>query len=396
MMNLFSTLQLLSWLTVGAVMFLLVAIMGFDMGGGMLARFVGKTDEERRAIINVIAPTWDGNQVWFITLGGAIFAIFPRVYAASFSGLYLGILLVLWGLFCRPVAFEYRSKFISTKWKNFWDWMLFFGSSIPMLVAGVAIGNTFLGFPFAIDPESLRFFYGPQGITGTEPAVFALLKLLSPFALFIGVFAIVMSLMHGAAYCAWRTDGVLHERFVKIRKICALLFIVLFAALGIWLSLMPGYVWTPTGALTHFSDAVNMPLTGATVTLVKGGWLHNYGDYPWMFLAPILAFIGALLAVLLKKSSAAFWGSVVACLGAVFTVGLTLFPFLMPSSLIPNQSLVVWNASSSQTSLIGILLAAVIILPFIFVYTLFVYKKMWGRGARMNAEEITRRNHELY
>jgi cytochrome d ubiquinol oxidase subunit II len=396
MMNLFSTLQLLSWLAVGAIMFLLVAIMGFDMGGGMLARFVGKTDLEKRAIINVIAPTWDGNQVWFITLGGAIFAIFPRVYAASFSGLYLGILVVLWGLFCRPVAFEYRSKLVSTKWKNFWDWMLFFGSSVPMLVAGVAIGNTFLGFPFSFDPGTLRFFYGAQGINGMEPAFMSLLLLLRPFALFIGVFAIVMSLMHGAAYCAWRTDGVLHERFIKIRKICALLFIVLFALIGVWLTMIPGYTWTPASSWTSLSDAVNSPLTGATVTMIQGGWLHNYVMYPWMFLAPLLSFIGAFLVVFLKKAGPSFWASVLACFGAVFTVGLTLFPFLMPSSLIPDQSLVVWNSSSSQTSLMGILLAAVIILPIIFIYTTYVYKKLWGRDVRMNAEEVQRREHELY
>jgi cytochrome d ubiquinol oxidase subunit II len=217
-MDLFSTLQLLSWLAVGVIMFLLVATMGFDMGAGMLARFVGKTDEERRAIINIVAPTWDGNQVWFITLGGAIFAIWPRVYAASFSGLYIGILLVLWGLFCRPVAFEYRSKIQTAKWRGFWDWMLVIGSLVPMLVIGVAIGNIFLGFPISFDPENLRFFYGAQGINGSESAFYALILLLRPFALLIGIFTVVMSLMHGAAYCAMRTKGILQQRFEKLKK----------------------------------------------------------------------------------------------------------------------------------------------------------------------------------
>lgn len=393
MLDTFSILQLLSWAAVGTIMFLMVAIMGFDMGAGMLARFVGKTDFERRAIINIVAPTWDGNQVWFITLGGAIFAIWPRIYAASFSGLYLGILIILWGLFCRPVAFEYRSKIKSARWRGFWDWMLFFGSSIPMLVAGVAMGNTFLGFPFHFDPNTLRFYYGAHGI---ESVVIGLIHLLNPFGLLIGVFAIVMSLMHGAAYCAMRTDGVLEQRLIKVAKVCALLFIILFAIGGLVLLGINGYHWTPASNWTSYSQAINEPLTGATVTLSKGGWLQNYIAYPWMLVFPFIAFLSAVFVFKSTHRVKRFIASLFACFGAVFTVGLTLFPFLMPSSIAPAQSLVIWNASSSETSLMGILIAAVIFLPIIFIYTTFVYKKMWGRDVRMNAEEVTRRQHELY
>ncbi len=395
-MDLFSLLQLLSWLVIGTLMFLLVAVMGFDMGSGMLARFVGKTDAERRAIINVVAPTWDGNQVWFITLGGAIFAIWPRVYAASFSGLYIGILIVLWGLFCRPVAFEYRSKIHSEKWRGFWDWMLFIGSSVPMLVAGVAIGNTFLGFPISFDPDNLRFFYGAGGMQGNPSAFYDLILLLKPFALLMGVFAIVMSVMHGAAYCAMRTDGILQKRFYKIKNVSAILFIVLFSLAGLWLCFIPGYRWHADPTWPTLSAAVAHPLQGATVSMIKGGWLYNYIQHPGLLLAPALAFIGAFLVFVFQRPLWSFTGSILACFGAVFTVGLTLFPFIMPSSINPNQSLVVWNASSSQTSLMGILLAALIFLPIIFIYTTFVYKKMWGRGVYMNANEINKRNHELY
>ena len=399
MMDLYSVMQLLSWVAVGAIMYLVAATMGFDFGAGMLARFVGKTDNERRAIINVVSPTWDGNQVWLITAGAGLFAIWPRAYAASFSGLYLGILLVLWGLFLRPVAFEFRSKIETEKWRGFWDWMLCLGSFIPILIIGVAVGNLFLGLPFQFDPESLRFFYGAQGVNGPEPALWSLILLLMPFALLVGVFSVVMSLMHGASYCAMRTDGVLHERFKKITKVCAVLFIVLFAVAGIWLCFIPGFHWAPSAAISSFSDSVNHPLNGAVVTTATGGWLSNYALYPWMVIAPVLGFVGAFMVIILggkDKTVGAFCGSLIASFGAVFTMGFSLFPFLMPSTLSPDQSLTLWNASSSLTSLIGILIVALVMLPIIFAYTTFVYKKMWGRDARMNAEEVESRKYELY
>jgi|APSaa5957512535_1039671.scaffolds.fasta_scaffold23354_3 cytochrome bd ubiquinol oxidase subunit II len=399
MMDLFSVLQLLSWVAVGTVLFILMATMGFDFGAGMLARFVGKTDNERRAIINVVAPTWDGNQVWLIIAGACLFAIWPRVYAASFSGLYFGVLVVLWSLFMRPVAFEYRSKIETTKWRGFWDWMLFFGSFLPILILGVVIGNLFLGMPFQFDPESLRFFYGAQGVDGAEPALLSLILLLMPFALLFGIFAVIMSLMHGAAYCAMRTDGVLYERFKKIRSVCAILFILLFALAGIWLCFIPGFHWAPSAVISSFSDSVNHPLNGAVVSITIGGWLSNYAEYPWMVVAPILGFTGAIMVIVLGnkgKAVGAFCGSLVALFGAVFTMGFSLFPFLMPSTLSPDQSLTIWNSSSSQLSLTGILIVALIMLPIIFSYTTFVYKKMWGRDDRMNAEEVESRKYELY
>ena len=399
MMDLFGVLQLLSWLAVGTVLFILMATMGFDFGAGMLARFVGKTDNERRAIINVVAPTWDGNQVWLVIAGACLFAIWPRLYAASFSGMYFGVLIVLWALFLRPVAFEYRSKIATAKWRGFWDWMLFIGSLVPILVLGVVIGNLFLGMPFQFDPETLRFFYGAQGVTGSEPALWSLIMLLTPFALLFGVFAVIMSLMHGAAYCAMRTDGVLHKRFMKIKKVCAVIFIVLFALAGIWLCFISGFHWLPSSAISSFSDSVNHPLNGSVVTLTTGGWLSNYALYPWMIVAPVLGFLGAIMVILLGnkgKSTGAFCASLVALFGAVFTMGFSLFPFLMPSTLSPDQSLTVWNSTSSQLSLAGILIVVLIMVPVIFAYTAFIYKKMWGRDVRMNAEEVESRKHELY
>jgi cytochrome d ubiquinol oxidase subunit II len=148
----------------------------------------------------------------------------------------------------------------------------------------------------------LRFFYGAQGVTGPEPALLSLIELLMPFALLVGVFAVVMSLMHGASYCAMRTSGILYQRFKKIQKICAILFIVLFAIAGIWICFMSGYHWQAASDWTSYSDAILHPISGATVTITNGGWLSNYATYPWMIIAPALGFLGAMMIIRSSRS----------------------------------------------------------------------------------------------
>ncbi|MFZ9035312.1 MAG: cytochrome d ubiquinol oxidase subunit II [Francisellaceae bacterium] len=394
---LFTTLQILGWLIVGALIFLVAATIGFDFGAGILSKFVGKTDYEKRAVINAVAPTWDGNQVWFITAGGALFAIWPQVYASSFSGLYIAILLVLWGLFLRPVAFEYRKKIDSQTWRTTWDWMLLLGSAIPIIVMGVAIGNLYLGLPIAYD-DTARLIYGEITNGQYQSMWYTLVMLLTPFAILFGIFALVMVLMHGSAYCAMRTDGVLRQRFKKILKTCASLYILLFIVAAIWLLFKQGYQWTPTDKLTHYSDAMLHPWTSAIVSR-DNSWYANFALHPWMIIAPLLALIAALLVLRFNAKNrdvAAFFASMASILGAVFTVGFTLFPFIMPSSTNGQFSLTIYNASSSQLSLIGIEIAAVILLPIIFTYTLFVYRKMWAKGRRISAEEVQQHSHEMY
>ena len=365
-MELYAVLQFLGWLAVGLIMYLFAATGGFDLGAGMLVPFIGKTDAERRVVINTIGPTWDGNQVWLITAGGAIFAIFPRVYAASFSGFYFGILLVLWALFFRPVAFEFRSKLPSQQWRTFWDWALCFGSFIPALVIGVAIGNLFLGVPFQVDPLTLRFMYGDV----QSPSAFIdLLMLLRPFALVTGLLCVSMMVMHGSAYLAMRTSGLILQRARAVLSISALLVIALFAVAGIWMAI----------GMNH--------------------WFANYHAHFWLWIGPLLGFIGAFRVLRLsakRKPVAAFSASCVSLLGIVGTLGFTLFPYIIPSSTHPQDSLTVWNSSSSEVSLIGILVCAVIMLPIIFYYTHFVYRKLWGRDVKMSVEVIQKEDHKLY
>lgn len=365
-MDLFSMLQFLGWLAVGLLMYLFTVTGGFDLGAGMLAPFIGKNDTERRVIINIVGPTWDGNQVWLITAGGAIFAIFPRVYAASFSGFYFGILLVLWALFLRPVSFEYRSKLELLKWRTFWDWALCLGSFIPSLVIGVAIGNLFVGIPFQIDPMTLQFIYGVN--PNTPNAMMDLLRLLNPFSILIGVTSVSMMLMHGSAYLALHTTKIILSRVRKAMIYSAICLIVTFLAAGIWLSI----------AMPH--------------------WLNNYKTHWWLWFAPLLGFLGAIAVIYFatqRKVILSFISSCVSLLGILGTLGYTLFPYIMLSSIHPEQSLLVWNSSSSEISLMGILICAVIMLPIIFLYTTFVYRKLWGRG-KMSTERVIEENHTLY
>jgi len=194
------TLKIIWWLLVGALLIGFAVMDGFDLGVGALLPFVAKTDDERRVLINSIGPTWEGNQVWFITGGGALFAAWPLVYAAAFSGFYWALLLVLFALFFRPVGFEYRSKVADPRWRSAWDWGLVVGGAVPALVFGVSFGNLLQGVPFTFD-DMLRPFYSGS-----------FFGLLNPFALLTGVVSLAMLVMHGAVYLQMRTEGAIAQR----------------------------------------------------------------------------------------------------------------------------------------------------------------------------------------
>ena len=199
----YETLKLVWWVFIGVLLIGFAITDGFDMGVAAWLPFLGKTDDERRVIINSVGATWEGNQTWLVTAAGAIFAAWPFVYAAAFSGLYIALLLVLFALFFRPVGFDYRSKLADPRWRNGWDWALFTGGAVPALVFGIAFGNLLLGVPFHLD-DTMRSFY-----TGSFWA------LLNPFALLAGVLSLAMLMMHGAIYLELRTDGVVQQRARK-------------------------------------------------------------------------------------------------------------------------------------------------------------------------------------
>jgi cytochrome d ubiquinol oxidase subunit II len=370
----YETLRLVWWLLLGILLIGFAIMGGRDLGVGALLPFVARTDEERRVLLNLIGPTWEGNQVWLVLGGGAIFAAFPPLYAVSFSGFYLAMIVILLALILRPVGFKFRGKVKDPRWRAAWDWALFIGGFVPSLIFGVAVGNVLLGAPFHLD-DTMRAFY-----TGN------FFLLLMPFALLCGLVSLGMIVTQGASVIAGRTTGPLAERARSYGTIAAMATIALFALGGVWIALgVDGYTIT---SVVDPNAAIN-PLA-KTVTLTRGGWLANYGLYPWMILAPVLGFagmIGALLALQARWRLPALLASSLGIFGITSTAGLSLFPFLLPSSTVPEASLTVWDASSSHLTLFIMLLVTCFFLPIILLYTGWVFRVMRGTVSTESLEK---------
>jgi cytochrome bd ubiquinol oxidase subunit II len=376
----YATLRLLWWALLGILLIGIAVMDGFDLGSAILLPIVGRTDLERRIVINTVGPVWEGNQVWLILGGGAIFAAWPLLYAVAFSGFYLAMLLLLLSLILRPVGFKFRSKLEGKRWRNVWDSALFIGGLVPALVYGVAFGNVLQGVPFRFD-DTLRMTY-----EGT------LLGLFNPFALLCGLVSVAMIVLHGATWLAVKTGEPVRGRTQRAAVVAGLVLIVLFLIGGIWASTIDGY------ALGKFAgeDGPSNPLT-KEVTRAAGQLLANYGTYPWITAAPIVALLIAAVAVLLsllrRARVLAFLASAVAVACVVATAGLSQFPFLLPSSSDPRSSLTVWDASSSRTTLGIMLVATVVLLPIVMIYTGWVYRVMRGP---VTGESITKDPHSAY
>lgn len=370
----YATLKFIWWLLVGALLIGFAIMDGHDMGVGTLLPFVGKSDTERRVMINSIAPHWEGNQVWFVTAGGAIFAAWPFVYATAFSGFYFAMLAVLWALFFRPVGFDYRSKVADPRWRSFWDWGLFVGGAVPPIIFGVAFGNLFLGVPFQFD-NTLRVDY-----TGS------FFELLTPFPLLCGVASLAMLVTQGAHYLMLRTEGDVARRARQAAIAFNLILAACFALAGVWLAYaIPGYAISG-GALP---GAPSDPLA-KQVVVQTGAWLANYHTYPVSMLLPIVAFAGmaaGLFAAWQRRGGAAFIASSLACTGVIGTAGVSLFPFIMPSSSHPQSSLTVWDATSSHFTLTVMLAVVVLFLPLVVIYTSWAYRVMRGKVSNTFIEQ---------
>ena len=364
----YMTLRVIWWGLLGVLLIGFAIADGFDLGVAALLPFVARTDGERRMVINTIGPTWEGNQVWFILGGGAIFAAWPFVYAVSFSGFYLAMFAVLASLILRPVGFKYRSKRPSKIWRTSWDYALFVGGFAPALVFGVAVGNVLLGVPFKLDSD-LRSVY-----TGTFFGLF------TPFSLVCGLMSVSMLVLHGSSWLTLKAEhGVVRDRARKFGLGAGALALVLFA-LGFLLVSKAGLGYQLQG-VSELSGPSN-PLH-STTHAAPGAWLSNFTHYPWMWAGPALGFLGILAAMIgLSKGTEplAFGGSAIATFGVISTVGLSMFPYILPSSVDAHSSLTVWNASSSHITLFIMLIVTVIFLPLVLAYTAWVYAVLFGRS----------------
>lgn len=361
----YETMRLIWWALLGILLIGVAVMDGFDFGVAILLPFVARSDVERRIAINTVGPVWEGNQVWLILGGGAIFAAWPLLYATAFSGFYLAMFLVLAALILRPVAFKFRSKLDDTRWRATWDVAFFIAGLVPALIFGVAFGNVILGVPFRFD-DTLRMTY-----EGT------LLGLLNPFALVCGLVSVAMLTLHGANYLALKAEGPLVARGKRIGQMAALAAVGLFVVAGVWVAYgIDGY--SLAQPIPH--DGPSNPLL-KTVTREAGGWLVNYRLAPWTKAAPIVAVLMLVASALLLgkgRAGQALLASGIGIAAIIATAGLSLFPFLLPSSLDPRASLTVWDTSSSLLTLRIMLAVTIIFLPVIMLYTAWVYSVLRG------------------
>jgi cytochrome d ubiquinol oxidase subunit II len=373
----YSILRIIWWLLLGILLIGFAVMDGFDLGVSSLLPFLARNDSERRIMINSVGPVWEGNQVWIILGAGAIFAAWPPIYAVSFSGFYIAMFLVLLTFILRPVCFKYRSKLASPRWRSTWDYLLSIAGIISCVVFGVAVGNVIQGVPFHFDNE-LRSYY-----TGS------FWQLLNPFALYCGVLSLMMLMMQGAVYLTNKSLDVVRRRAITTTKVTGIIAGLMFLGGGVWVKHITGYKLT--AAMT--GDGPSNPLYKSATQQV-GAWLSNYSAHPFFLIAPILGVAGVIFAISLirRYPKVAIIFSSAAILGIVSTVGLSMFPFILPSNTNPAMSLMVWDASSSQLTLFIMLLVTAVFMPIIIIYTSWVYHVM--RGAV--TEKTIADNHQSY
>jgi len=370
----YPTLRVIWWLIIGVLLMGFAITDGFDLGLGASFTYLGRTDAERRALLSSVEPVWEGNQVWFVLGGGAAFAAWPLLYATSFSGLYLAMFLLLAALILRPVGFAYRDKLTDARWRAVWDVALTLGGGVPALLFGVAFTNLFLGVPFHFDGMQRPV------VTG------GFFSLLHPFALLGGTISLAMLVLHGNAYAAMKVGEPMAARARAVGRAASAVFLVAFLAAGFWVSSTLGG-FQVTGIVDHAGPSNPMH---KTVEIAAGAWLNNFRAWPLMWAAPVCAILGAVAAhalLYLRRAGAAFMASVLVQAGTILTGGFALFPFLLPSSTFPNQSLTVWDASSSQKTLLIMLGMVSVFLPIILAYTSWVFRVVRGRVTLENMHE---------
>ncbi len=374
----YAVLKVVWWVLLGVLLTGIGVMVGMDMGVGTMLRYVGRTDDERRVAINVIGPHWDGNQVWFILGGGAIFAAWPLVYATAFSGFYIVMLVLLWSMIVRPLGFEYRGKMPSERWKAGWDATLFISGFVPMLVFGAAIGNVLQGVPFHFDWR-LRSFY-----TGS------FIELFNPFAILCGLMSVSLALYMGGSTLARAAGEPVGQRARTAGIAAAIAALVLFTIGGFWVANLSGFQ-----LISGPGPSVDQTPLHQQVAYVPGALLVNYAQHPILWALPGLAYAGLLLgliSLLTRRPLVAWWLGVLVWIGVIGTVGAAMFPFMMPSITNPSHSLTVWNSGSSLVTLLWMLGFTLIFMPLIVAYTSWAF---WVMRGKVDVKKIQSSDHAL-
>lgn len=378
----YSVLKIIWWVILGSVLVVYAATAGFDAGITIIMPFLRK-ETDRRVLLNVSAPTWDGNLSWIVFAGGGMFVAWPIVYSTAFSGLYPAMLVILFSFFLRPPGYEYRNKIDSHAWRRMWDGALLISGLVPVLFFGVATGNAFAGFPFYFEPHTFRIFY-----TGS------FWELLNPIGIMAGIVSVLMVLMHGAAYLQRRTETHLYDLSRKLHLIFGVILLIVFTSAGLYLLFsIPGYRLVSSPAQPTLYPLDNVVTRGSSY------WLSSYDVYPWKYFGPVVAYAGIIVSMIAsyyRKKLLGFWASAVGVAGIVGTSGFTLFPFIMPSSTNPNESITVWNATSSQYALNMMFYIGIVLLAVIFIYKIYAYNAIWGEKPTLTEEDIGKNEHTFY
>ncbi|WP_130732876.1 cytochrome d ubiquinol oxidase subunit II [Komagataeibacter xylinus] len=367
------------WAGILCVLLIGVGIMvGMDMGVGTLLRFVGRNDGERRTALNIIGPHWDGNQVWFILGGGAIFAAFPTLYATSFSVFYVVMIALLFSMILRPVAFEYRSKVDNRVWKASWDWVFLISGFLPMFIYGAAFGNVLEGVGYHFDWTGQ--YHQDQSF---------LLYLINPFAILCGILAVALSVYQGGTMLMLRAEEPIYGRARRYATLAGWISAALFALGGFWIRHTVGYVLNAGGDPGMVAD----PLHGQHVIRVSGGWLTHYANYPVLWIVPLAGIVCMITGPVFLRAdrpTLAWWTGAGAWTATISAVGIAMFPFFMPCSTRPDESLTIWNSSASAYGLTCMLVVAAVFVPLILTYTSWCFYIMRGK---VRTADVTHDSH---
>lgn len=345
-------MQTLWFILVAAMLSMYVLLDGFDLGAGAIHLFAAKNDEERRLILRAIGPVWDGNEVWIIAAGGTLFFSFPVLYASSFSGFYLPLIIVLWLLMVRGVAIELRSRFVNTVWTTFWDGLFFIGSALLAIFYGAALGNVLRGVPLNSNGYFFEALWTDFNPFSANPGI------LDWYTILIGLLALCTLTAHGATYIAVKTPDPLSTRARGIARLfwAATIVLLILGTIATWL------------VQSHISA--------------------NYFSQPWGFIFPLLALGGLAMMGYFhrrRRDLAAFFSSCAFILGMLASAAFGLYPLVLPAVDRAN-SLTIQNASSSQYGqtvglvwwIIGMLLAS--------VYFILTYRLFWGKVSLTSGE----------
>ncbi|QTL94086.1 cytochrome d ubiquinol oxidase subunit II [Aeromonas jandaei] len=377
----YATLKLIWWALLLFMMVGFIVMDGFDLGIAMLLPVVSQDDDDRRLVINSVGPVWEGNQVWLIAGAGALFAAWPLVYAAAFSVLYIPMVVLLLGLFLRPVGFDYRSKLTDPLWRRWWDRALVAGGLIPTLILGAAIGLVMQGLPFRFD-TALRLHYGAF--------TFHWGWLLSVLAT-----AIALLLLHGASFLQAKVTGTPAVRARGISILLAPLVTFFYLLAGWHLVDLQGYQLTGLAGQPFDGNAVLSPLMKG-VTSHVAGWLRNYHEQPLLWLVPLIGALAPLasgIAAWLERGRLALVASAAACIAMLGSVAISLFPFVLPSTLDAASSLTLWDGTSSYKTLAIMFGIVLVLMPVNLGYTGWVYRVVRGK---LDRARIKRDGHQLY